>query len=569
MFSRSARQLGSGNMLKSPLRSAFRRAASTTPTTPVPPPPPPIPATTPVVKKKRIGFFRLTWRLTWLSLLGSAAYLTYEVYKEVNPSPQIPQSPLKPNGNRRKTVVILGSGWGAISTLKHLDTSLYNVVVVSPRNYFLFTPLLPSVPTGTIDLKSIIDPVRTIAKSTPGEVTYLEAEATDIDIAKKQLTIQHSSYSATSGVHHVTIGGDEAKPIVATIEYDYLVFAIGAQTATFGIPGIEKYAYYLKETDDAARIRRSLFETIEASQLLPKDSEERKRLLSVVVCGGGPTGVELAAEIKDYIDEDLSRFVPGIENEMSVTLVEALPNVLNAFNHKLIEYTESIFEKQQLDLRVNTMVKKVDDKNVYATVKKSGGDTENVTIPYGTLVWATGNGPRPLTKAVAAQIEEQKTARRGLLIGEHLLVDGTDSVFALGDCTFTKNPPTAQVAHQEGIYLASHLAKLSKIDDLKHEIGQNTDPEQLVRLQRRLDRTQASILPFKYTHQGALAYIGSERAVADLVWGDWSNVSTGGSLTFLFWRSAYVSMMLGVRTKILVVSDWIKVKVFGRDCSKE
>ncbi|CDK25083.1 unnamed protein product [Kuraishia capsulata CBS 1993] len=527
---------------------------------PISPPPPPPP------KGGRIrSVFKWTWRAALLSALGGTAYVGYQVYKEAHPTEQIPQSDLKPNGNKRKTIVILGSGWGSITTLKHLDTSLYNVIIVSPRNYFLFTPLLPSVPTGTVDVKSITDPVRTVARATPGQVLYLEAEATDVDPVSKKVTIKHKSNSMTFGEAMI----NEEEPIITTVDYDYLVFGVGAQTTTFGIPGVAENASYLKEAHDAVVIRQKIFNSIEAAQLLPVGSEERKRLLSVVVCGGGPTGVELAAEVKDYIDQDLSRWLPGIEKEMTVTLVEALPNVLNAFNQKLIKYTEEVFKRQELDLRTNTMVKKVDRKNVYAVHKNASGEQESIAIPYGTLVWATGNGPREITKSLASKIEEQKTARRGLLIDAYLKVDGSDSIYALGDCTFTKNPPTAQVAHQEGIFLASHFEKLSKIDDLQYSIKTETEADKLDKLNRRLERAKASLRPFEYVYQGSLAYIGTERAVADLVWGDFSNVSTGGSLTFLFWRSAYVSMILGVRSKILVCFDWLKVGIFGRDCSKE
>ncbi|GMF09030.1 unnamed protein product [[Candida] boidinii] len=192
------------------------------------------PVVTPIVKqqKKKTGFFKWTWRILLTSVIGSSAYLFYLIYDESNPGPQIPQSELKPNGNKRKTLVILGSGWGGITTLKHLDTSQYNVILISPRNYFLFTPLLPSVPTGTVDAKSIIDPVRTVARQTPGEVEYLEAVATDINPETKTIVVQHKSHRLAIGDAFI----DQSEDITTEVKYDYLVYSVGAKVNTFNIP---------------------------------------------------------------------------------------------------------------------------------------------------------------------------------------------------------------------------------------------------------------------------------------------------------------------------------------------
>jgi NADH:ubiquinone reductase (non-electrogenic) len=511
------------------------------------------------------GIISWSFRAIVLSGIAGWCYLTYLVYKESNPGSQLPQTQFKDNGNKKKNIVILGSGWGAISFLNKLDTTQYNVTIVSPRNYFLFTPLLPSVPSGTINIKSICDSVRTIARQTPGEVKYLEAIAQDIDPINKIVKLEHKSQRFSIGDAFT----NDREPINTTLNYDYLIYSVGATVNTFNIPGIYEHASFLKEANDATAVRQKLFNQIESSRLLPIDSDERKRLLNFVVCGGGPTGVELAAEIKDYIDQDLKKFIPGIENEMKVTLIEAQHNVLSMFHPRLIEYTKDVFKQQGLNLKADTMVKKVDDKNVYASYRHPDGHTEDIIIPYGTLVWAGGNAQRELTKSLASKILEQKTARRGLLVDEYLKLDGDEFIYALGDCTFTANPPTAQVAHQQGIFLAQHFNKLSKIEDLKYFIEKETDTKQLNKLKKRLDRTEKSDKPFEYIHQGALAYIGAERAVADLTWGDWSTVALGGTMTFFFWRSAYVTMLLGIRNKLFVVSDWLKVAIFGRDCSQE
>lgn len=498
---------------------------------------------------------KVLWRTTWISALLASSYVAYQIYEESNPSYQHPQSPTFPNGQPKKNIVILGSGWGAVSLLKNLDTTEYNVTIVSPRNYFLFTPLLPSAPTGTVESKSIIEPIRSIARRCKGEVLYYEAEATKVDPVTKKVTVK---------------GQDSAKnDVVQDLSYDYLVCAVGAQPNTFGTPGVYEYASFLKEISDAQIIRHKVLDSIEKASVLPKDDPERSRLLSFVVVGGGPTGVEFAGELQDFVDQDLSKWYPEISKEIKVSLVEALPNILSMFNKKLIKYTEDVFSEENISLKLQTMVKKVDSKVITASIKNADGTTTMEEIPYGVLVWATGNGGREITKNIAGQLDGQTFANRGLLIDEYLKALGSDSIFALGDCTLSKKyAPTAQVAYQEGIYLAKLFKNLAKIDSYKYELNNTVEASEKARVLSKIDKV-SNFEPFNYVHLGALAYIGSERAVADLSWGNWSKLSLGGSLTFLFWKSAYVGMCLSFRNRCLVCLDWMKVSIFGRDSSKE
>lgn len=525
----------------------------------------------------KTGGFRKAWRytkaITATTVLGATGFVGYKVYREGNPSEQAKQVPFFEDGQKKKTIVILGTGWGSISFLKNLDTSLYNVVVVSPRNYFLFTPLLPSCPTGTVENRSIIEPIRSITRSGNAEVIFLEAEATNIDtksnvVTIKQSTTVNSGHSGkdTSAAKSSVSGLEE---ITTTLNYDYLVFGVGAQPSTFGIPGVAENSSFLKEINDAVAIRKRLMECIEAANILPKGDAERKRLLSIVICGGGPTGVEAAAELQDYIDQDLKKWLPELASEVKVTLIEALPNVLNMFNKNLIDYTKEVFQQTNINLKTNTMVKKVSDRNVLAQVKQKDGTTENIEIPYGLLIWATGNAPRDITRNLISQVDEQKNARRGLLVDERLLLDGSKNIFALGDCTFTKFAPTAQVAFQEGQFLAQHFHKLHDIEHIKHTLANPGPKDNTDRLSKKLVKLEDKLPIFEYHHGGSLAYIGSERAVADLVWNGSSNVTSGGTMTYYFWRSSYIYMCLSVRNQVLVTLDWVKIYLFGRDISKE
>lgn len=486
----------------------------------------------------------------------------YSIYELRNPTEQYEPDPSK------KTLVILGTGWGAVSLLKKLDTENYNVVVVSPRNYFLFTPLLPSCTTGLVEHRSIMEPIRNILRHKQATVKFYEAEATKIDYDKRVVYISDDS----------EIKGDTSHTIVP---FDMLVIGVGAENATFGIKGVKEHSCFLKEVGDAQKIRKRVMDCVETAMFKDQSPEEIKRLLHMVVVGGGPTGVEFAGELQDFFNDDLKKWIPDIKDNFHVTLVEALPNVLPMFSKQLIDYTESTFKEEAITIRAKTMVKNVTEKTIEAEVTKPDGSKEIESIPYGLLVWATGNAVRPVIRDLMNQLPAQKNSRRGLAVNEYLVVNGTENIWAVGDCAITNYAPTAQVASQEGAFLArlfNTMAKtaateeeLKKLSVSQAEAKNNDDRnaifDEIRERQRQLRRTK-QIGPFQYSHQGSLAYIGKERAVADISW--WSgNIASGGTMTYLFWRSAYLSMCFSNRNRVLVAVDWIKARLFGRDVSRE
>ncbi|KAF2397699.1 alternative NADH-dehydrogenase [Trichodelitschia bisporula] len=523
------------------------------------------PATSAPLKPKRGAFRSLlkwSWRLTYLSAVGGLAYVGYGVYEMRNPPEQ-----MEPDASK-KTLVILGTGWGSVSLLKKLDTEHYNVIVVSPRNYFLFTPLLPSCTTGTIEHRSIMEPVRNFLRHKKTAVKFYEAECTKIDYEKKVVYIHDDS----------EIKGDVA---ATEVPFDMLVVGVGAENATFGIPGVREHGLFLKEVGDAQNIRRRIMDCCETATFKDQHPDEIKRLLHMVVVGGGPTGVEFAGELQDFFENDLRKWIPEIADNFHVTLVEALPNVLPMFSKQLIEYTEKTFSEEKITIRTKTMVKNVSDKYIEAESAGPDGKKRLEQIPYGLLVWATGNAVRPVVKDLMGQIPAQKDSRRGLAVNEFLVVKGTENIWAVGDCAVANYAPTAQVASQEGAFLARLFNQMGKSDVIEQELQKLSDEQekaptkeardavfhQIKENQKRLRRVK-QMGPFEYSHQGSLAYIGSEKAVADISWLT-GNLATGGTLTYFFWRSAYLSMCFSTRNRILVIMDWVKAKMFGRDVSRE
>ncbi|KAI9492562.1 hypothetical protein BDB00DRAFT_430624 [Zychaea mexicana] len=495
--------------------------------------------------KKPFSKWRALKNVVKYGLVASVAYGTYTMYDQRHPPEQ--QGEIDPS---KKTIVVLGSGWASTSFLKAIDTEQYNVVVVSPRNYFLFTPLLPSCTVGTIDVRSLVEPIRFITRHKSRQVRVVEAECTDVDPERKVITITDNS----------DIKGQAS---TSELSYDYLIVGVGAMNQTFGIKGVEQYGCFLKEVWDAQKIRTKVMDCIETAAFPGQSSEEIERLLHMVVVGGGPTGIEYAAELHDFLVDDLTAWYPELAGKVKITLVEALPNVLPAFSKQLIDYTESTFKEQNINIHTKTMVKEVCEKEI--VVQRPDGTKD--TIPYGLLVWATGNTTRPLVRNLMARYPEHQNIRRGLAVDDWLCMEGTKEIFALGDASATKYAPTAQVAAQQGKYLARVFAQLASQETLEAEVAAATSEDEKAKKMRKLQKAK-DIKPFHYSHQGSLCYIGSDKAIADLPFGP-GNVASGGVATYAFWRSAYISNLFSTRNRTLVITDWLKKTILGRDISRE
>ncbi|KAG1796174.1 NDE2, mitochondrial external NADH dehydrogenase [Suillus variegatus] len=486
-------------------------------------------------------FLQTLGRVTLVTVVGgkcSSATFYYIAHKEKNPGPQLPFDPSK------KTLVILGSGWGATSLLKGLDTSDYNTIVVSPKNFFLFTPLLPSVAVGTLNARSILQPTRYLTRHKQRQVLVIEAEAKEVDPVNKTVTLSDDS----------EIRGQISS---TTIPYDYLVYAVGAETQTFGIPGVKEHACFMKELHDAEKMQGRFLDCVESAAFPGQSDEEKDRLLHMVVVGGGPTGIELSGELRDFLEEDLKSWYPELASRIRITLVEALPSVLPSFSKELIAYTERTFKESDIDILTKTMVRKVNEKSVVL----KGPDGVEREVPCGMVVWAAGNTSRQITRDLMAKLPEDQANKRGITVDDHLRMKGSRDIFAIGDCTASSYAPTAQVASQQGSYLSRVFKLLAKKDQLEADLSHAETSEEAEKLKKQVDKVK--LKPFHYSHQGSLAYIGSDKAIADLpIFGrEWTS---GGVATFMFWRSAYLSTLFSLRNRSLVAGDWMRVKLWGR-----
>jgi NADH:ubiquinone reductase (non-electrogenic) len=260
----------------------------------------------------------------------------------------------------------------------------------------------------------------------------------------------------------------------------------------------------------------------------------------------------------------LTQSFPEVADRVKISLVEALPRILPMFDSKLIEYTEQkLNATRKVKVWTKRAVTKVDPTTITIKNMDSG---ELQAVPYGTLVWVTGNSPVSLTKDLVQKLgATHQPVPRGLTVDEHLRVKGAKNIFALGDCALAgRLPPTAQVASQEGRFLGRLLNKFA--DDLHSE---NLANKQLPASDRPssqvLDKNLDDSNKFAFNYLGTMAYIGDNEAIADF--GPDSGKHAGFS-TWLLWRSVYMSKLLSVRNRFLVASDWLRASVFGRDISR-
>ncbi|CAI9106988.1 OLC1v1006249C2 [Oldenlandia corymbosa var. corymbosa] len=284
-------------------------------------------------------------------------------------------------GDQKPRLVVLGSGWAGCRLIKDIDTNLYDVVCVSPRNHMVFTPLLASTCVGTLEFRSVAEPIGRIQPAIsrePGSYYFL-ANSTGIDFENHVVNCQT-----------VTDGVDTLPPWDFKISYDKLVIASGADASTFGIKGVKEHAIFLREVHHAQEIRRRLLLNLMLSDVPGVSDEEKRRLLHCVVVGGGPTGVEFSGELSDFIQRDVRQRYAHVKDYIHVTLIEA-NEILSSFDDRLRVYATKQLIKSGVRL-VRGVVKDVQPEKI---VLSDGTD-----VPYGLLVWSTGVGPSPFVKSL-------------------------------------------------------------------------------------------------------------------------------------------------------------------------
>ena len=401
-------------------------------------------------------------------------------------------------GDKTFHVVVLGAGFGGLFFCKHFRHPRARVTVVDRTNHHLFQPLLYQVATAGLSAPEIAQPIRSILSHRP-DVTVLLDEATDFDLANRKVALRKS-----------------------TLEYDFLVLAMGSQTGYFGHPEWEQFAPGLKTLDDALRLRSRILLAFEKAEN-ETDPAERDKLLTIVIVGGGPTGLELAgafAELaRTVLKRDFRRIDPA---QARIILIEGAPRVLSNYPPDLSASAQRQLEALGVQVRTATPV-----NNIRAgEVELAGGEI----LRAGNIVWAAGVAAVPLTRKLGVDLDKAGRVK----VNPDLSVPGHPEIFAIGDLALVveKNgkpvPGICPAAMQMGRYVARVIE-----NELNYGASQPPRP------------------PFKYWDKGTMATIGRSAAVAWI-----GRMKISGYPAWLAWLFVHLIFLIGFRNRLAVLLQW-------------
>lgn len=338
-----------------------------------------------------------------------------------------------------------------------MTDSAFNALLTASLSFRLHsTPLLPSATVGTVEPRSLIEPIRKVLARHRGH--YVQGKAIDVELGssmdpseggtQRLLEVQLVSGEEKSGMPGR--GHPEAQPAAGSsapprdevkdrrvyIPYDKLVVAVGSVTSTHGVPGLE-HAFHLKDIEDARGIRSRILDNLEIASLPTTTPEEREKLLSFVISGGGPTGVETASEIYDMLNEDVLDYYPKLlRQQAKVWLIQSRSHILNTYSEKISKYAEDKFARDEVNIVTNARVKEVKQDSVSYTTKDENGKVTEHEVPSGMTLWSTGIAMSPFTRSMTQMLPNQSHLK-ALLVDSHLRVQGTPkgTVYALGDAS--------------------------------------------------------------------------------------------------------------------------------------
>lgn len=416
-------------------------------------------------------------------------------------------------GGRRHQVVVIGSGFGGLFGTKALRRADVDVTMVAKTTHHLFQPLLYQVATGILSEGEIAPPTREVLASQRNARVIL-GEVTDIDLEKRLVT--------SRVLNRVTV-----------TPYDSLLVAAGAGQSYFGNDRFSEFAPGMKSIDDALELRGRIFGAFELAEL-SEDEEEIQRLLTFVVVGAGPTGVEMAGQIAELAHRTLKKDFRRINTrEARVILLDAAPQVLPPFGQKLGEKTKTDLEKLGVEVQLGAMVVDVDERGLELQDK----DGTVRRIDAVTKVWAAGVQASSLGKTLAEQTGAPLDRAGRIGVNPDLTLPGHPEVFVVGDMIALDNlPGVAQVAIQGAKYAAKTI-------------------------QGRVEG-KAPQGPFKYFDKGSMATISRFRAVAMI-----GKLRLTGFVAWLMWLAVHLVYITGFKNRVTALLHWF-VSFIGRGRSE-
>ncbi len=391
-------------------------------------------------------------------------------------------------------VVIIGAGFGGLEAAHRLSNAPVRITLIDRQNYHLFQPLLYQIAIAGLVPSQIAYPVRTIFRRQKN-LTFQMGEVTAIDFDARYVKMDGS-----------------------VIAYDYLILAIGGQTNFFGMQSVEHNAFQLKSIESAVTTRNHLLDVFERASR-EADSDKRRALLTFVVAGGGPTGVETAGALAELITHVMTKDYPQMNlREARVILLEAGPNVMASYPDGLRKATHDLLQKKNVEIMVNA---KLADYNGEQITLSNGGQ-----IRTRTLIWTAGVRAAEL----AEKLGIQRAASSRIVTEATLQLPDHPEVFVIGDAAYFVNgngqplPMLATVAQQQAKAAVNNLRKMLR----------NEKPE-----------------AFHYKDPGLLATIGRNAAVAR-IWG----LSFSGFIAWAIWVVLHIYRLIGFRNRLVVLINW-------------
>ncbi|MDR6635154.1 NADH dehydrogenase [Phyllobacterium sp. 1468] len=399
-------------------------------------------------------------------------------------------------------LVVVGGGFGGLEAVYNLRNVDIDITIIDQRNHHLFQPLLYQVATSTLATSEIAWPIRHLVRKYKNVKTLL-GTVENVDTAARTVS---------------TADGE-------TIPYDTLILATGARHAYFGHDDWEPYAPGLKTLEDATMIRRRILTAFEKAEREP-DPAKRMEYLTLVIIGGGPTGVEIAGTIADLARDTLKGDFRVIDPaEAQVVLIEGGPRVLPAFSDDMSAYAKRALEKLGVTVHLGHPV-----TECHADGVEFGGQS----LRARTIIWAAGVQASPAAKWLSAPSD-----RAGrVVVNSDLTAPDHPEIFVIGDTATVPNggkgtvPGIAPAAKQQGKHIA---------ETIKARLGGDQTPR-----------------PFVYRHAGDLATIGKRAAVTDFGW-----IKLKGYLAWWLWGLAHIYFLIGVRNRLAVALSWLWISVSG------
>lgn len=395
-------------------------------------------------------------------------------------------------------VVVLGGGFGGIAVCKRLARSNCRITLIDQHNHHLFQPLLYQVATGGLSATDIAAPLRSIFRAR-ANVQIRKETVQSVDLASRTVRTNHG-----------------------VVGYDYLVLALGARTAFFGHDEWAAHTLSLKTLRDAMEVRRRVFNAFEEAEVV-SNSDAVKRLLTIVIVGGGPTGVELAgaiAELKQHVFRgNFRRINPRAAR---IVLVEAMDRLLLSYSQPESDYAKRRLEQMGVEVKLSTRVERVEEDGVVC----AGGK-----IPAATVIWVAGIEAQPVARTL--NLETDRAGR--ILVGPDLSLPGHPEVFAVGDIaklTDARGVPVPGVA-PAATQMGNHVADL-------------------LRGEWHGGRDSAPRKAFVYRNKGDMATIGRSAAIADI-----RGWKSQGFLAWLLWLFIHLMYLVGFRNRVTVFVNWV------------